>query len=152
MKPSFNLAEHRRWPQPLSAPPAGYFDQLPTRVMSRLPRPEARTAAWPWWAQLPIALRTGLASTAVLAGFASSFWLSSHSAAPGTATAVASLNAVPRTELVSYLLTSGVRVENSDLAVLTAADPDLPKAFMHTSAAEVDAVLDEQPADESAYL
>ena len=147
MKRPFTLAEHPRRPQPLSAPPAGYFDSLPTRVMNR--RPAARESAWGWWAQLPTALRTSLASAAVLLGFATSFWLSGPTTAPITGTA--SLDAVSRTELVGYLLTSGAPVENADLVALTVADPGLSNAFLHSSPAELDAMLDSQPTDET-YL
>ncbi len=151
MKPAFNLAEYRRRPQPLREPPAGYFDQLPTRIMNRRPAP--RTAGWAWWAQLPAAWRTSLASAAVLAGFAGAFGLSSiPTTSPAPAVAAVALDAVPQAELTAYLLTSGVRVENSDLAVLTAANPNLPQTFLHTSTAEVNDLLEEQPADEAAYF
>ena len=66
--------------------------------------------------------------------------------------ATASLDAVPRTELVGYLLTSGARVENSDLAVLTAAHPAITKGFLHASEEELNDALDAQPSDESTYL
>ena len=155
MKPSFKLDAHPRRPHPpLSGPPAGYFDQLPMRVMARLPQAEARGAsvAWRWLALLSPALRTGLASVAVLGGFAASFYLSgSPQLVPGSAS-TAALDAVPRTELVGYLLTSGARVENSDLAVLTAANPSLTKGFLHASPGELNDVLDAQPSDELSYL
>ena len=49
MKPSFKLDAPPRRPQPLlTGPPAGYFDQLPTRVMARLPQADARAAASGW--------------------------------------------------------------------------------------------------------
>ena len=156
MKPSFKLDAHPRRPHPpLSDPPAGYFDQLPMRVMARLPQGEAREAAapgWRWLALLSPALRTGLASVAVLGGFAASFFLSSSPSAGVAGAATASLDGVPRTELLGYLLTSGARVETADLAVLTAADPTLTKGFLHASDEELADALDAQPTEESTYL
>ena len=153
MQTPFQLPERPPRPQPLQEAPAGYFDQLPTRVMSRLPRPEARASAGSWWVRWPLALRAGLASTAALTGVAATLWLGRPDAAPpASAVASAALDAVPRRELVSYLLTSGVPVETADLALLTAADPDLSSAFLRPSATELDAALDEQPADAADYL
>ena len=155
MKPAFKLDAPPRRPRPLlSSPPADYFDKLPTRIMARLPQAEERAMgrAWGWLALLSPALRTGLASVAVLGGFAASFYLSGSAPLVPAPAATASLDAVPRTELVGYLLTSGTRVENTDLAVLTAANPAIAKGFLHASAAELDAALDAQPSDDSAYL
>ena len=154
MKPPFKLDEHPRRPRPLlSDPPAGYFDQLPMRVMARLPQADAHEASpgWRWLARLSPALRTGLASVALLGGFAASFYLSGPSQ-PAPAVAAASLDAVPRTELVGYLLTSGARVEQTDLAVFTAADPGLANGFLHASDEELTEALDAQPSDELSYL
>lgn len=155
MKPAFKLDAHPRRPHPpLSGPPAGYFDQLPMRVMARLPQAAARAAApgWRWLALLSPALRTGLASVAVLGGFAASFYLSSAPQTGPTGAVIASLDAVPRTELVGYLLTSGARVETTDLAALTAAHPNVTKGFWHASQAELTEALDAQPADDATYL
>ena len=71
--------------------------------------------------------------------------------APVTAT-TASLDAVPRTELVGYLLTSEARVETFDLAILTAADPSIIKSFLHVSDEELNNVLDTQPSDDLPHL
>jgi hypothetical protein len=96
MKPSFKLDAHPRRPRPLlSEPPAGYFDKLPTRIMARLPQADARAAVPGWLAWLTPALRTSLASVAVLGGFAASFYLSGP-AHPAPA-ATASLDAAHRT-------------------------------------------------------
>ncbi len=155
MKPSFKLDAHPRRPRPLlSEPPAGYFDQLPTRVMARLPQADARAraAGWGWLALLSPALRTGLASVAVLGGFVASFYLSATPQLVPAPAATASLDAVPRTELVGYLLSSGARVENSDLAVLTAANPGITKGFLHASDEELTDALDAQPSDDLTYL
>ncbi|WP_210522032.1 hypothetical protein [Hymenobacter terricola] len=155
MKPAFKLDAHPRRPRPLlSEPPADYFDKLPTRIMARLPQAEAReaAAAWGWLSFLSPALRTGLASVAVLGGFAASFYMSGTAPLVPATAATASLDAVPSTELVGYLLTSGARVENSDLAVLTAANPNIAKGFIHASEAELTDALDAQPSDDSTYL
>lgn len=149
MNKPFKLDEHPRRPRPLlSEPPAGYFEQLPTRVMARLPRAEEPVAGWAWLLQLPASLRTGLATTLLLGGFAASFWLSG----PARPTAMASLDAVPETQLVGYLLHSGARIENPDLAVLMEANPELPGTFLHASDEELTDALDAQPTDESVYF
>lgn len=155
MTPPFKLDAHPRRPRPsLSEPPADYFDKLPTRIMARLPRPDA-APAWGWLAWLSPALRTGLASVAVLGSFAASFYLSgapATSLAVATTATTATLDAVPRTELVGYLLTSGARVENTDLAELAAAHPGLAKGFLQATDAELADALDAQPSEELLYL
>ena len=153
MKPAFKLDAHPRRPRPLlSSPPADYFDKLPTRIMTRLPRAEARPAAWGWLARLSPALRTGLASVAVLGGFAASFYMSGSAPLVAKSAAMASLDAVPRTELANYLLTSGARVETSDLATLTAAHPNIAKDFLRVSDEELNDALDAQPTDDTTSL
>ena len=151
MTPPFKLDAHPRRPRPLSEPPAGYFDQLPMRVMARLPQADApeTSPGWRWLAFLSPALRTGLASVALLGSFAASFYLSGP---PAAAPAVASLDAIPHTELVGYLLDSGARVEQSDLAVLTASNPNIAKGFLQVSDAELTDALVAQPSDEPTYL
>ncbi|MBF9236547.1 hypothetical protein I2I05_03980 [Hymenobacter sp. BT683] len=155
MKPPFKLDAHPRRPRPLlSEPPAGYFDQLPLRVMARLPHPDASeaTAVWRWLSQLSPALRTSLASVAVLGGFVVSFYLSGPPAVRHFAAPTASLNAVSHAELVGYLLTSGAQVESADLAVLTAAHPSITQGFMEATDAELTEVLDAQPSEDLTYL
>ncbi|MDO7854186.1 hypothetical protein [Hymenobacter convexus] len=153
MKTSFKLDAHPRRPRPLlSEPPTGYFDKLPTQIMARLPQADARPAAPGWLAWLTPALRTGLASVAVLGGFAASFYMSGTPRLTPATASTASLDAVPRTELVGYLLTSGARVENSDLAVLTAAHPNIAKGFLRVSDEELTNALDEQPSEDLTYL
>lgn len=157
MKTPFQLDQHPRRPQPLSEPPADYFDQLPMRVMARLPRPAAAAeTGWSWWARLSAGLRTSLAASAVLGGFAAVFWLSAPLAPtpwPATPTGTAAaLDAVPHAELVDYLLEHSGRVEATDLAVLTAADPTIAQSFLHASPDELTDALDAYPVDEAAYL
>jgi hypothetical protein len=155
MKTAFKLDAHPRRPRPLlSEPPADYFDKLPTRIMARLPQAEARTTstAWAWLAALSPALRTGLASVAVLGGFAASFYMSGSAPLVPATAGTAALDAVPRTELANYLLTSGARVETSDLATLTAAHPNIAKGFLRVTDEELNDALDAQPTDESTYL
>ena len=92
MNTPFRLDEHpRRWPQPLSSPPAGYFEQLPTRVMAQVAPPArgAQPLAWLW--RGPAALRTGLASTLLLGTFAASLWLGGGALAPSGAPPLASM-------------------------------------------------------------
>jgi len=153
MKPAFKLDAHPRRPRPLlSSPPADYFDKLPTRIMARLPQAEERAPTWGWLSLLSPALRTGLASVAVLGGFAASFYMSgSAPLVPATAN-TAALDAVPRLELANYLLTSGARVETSDLATLTAAHPNVAQGFLRVSDEELNDSLDAQPTADSTYL
>jgi hypothetical protein len=120
--------------------------------MARLPHAEARAAAPSWLGWLTPALRTGLASVALLSGFAASFYLSGTPRLVPATSSSASLDAVPRTELVGYLLTSGARVENSDLAVLTAAHPNITKGFLQASDEELTDALDAQPSEDLTYL
>ena len=155
MKPAFKLDAHPRRPRPLlSSPPADYFDKLPTRLMARLPRAGERAAApaWGWLAYLTPALRTGLGSVALLGGFAASFYLSGSAPLVPASAGTAALDAVPRTELANYLLTSGNRVETTDLATLAAAHPNLSKGFLRVSEEELSDALDAQPTDNSTYL
>jgi hypothetical protein len=66
MKTPFRLDEHpRRRPQPLSSPPAGYFEQLPTRIMAQVAAPARQPRPLAWlprccWARLR--LRCGWAA------------------------------------------------------------------------------------------
>jgi hypothetical protein len=155
MKTAFKLEAHPRRPRPLlSEPPAGYFDKLPTQIMARLPQADARetTISRGWLSFLSPALRTGLASVVVLGGFAASFYVSGTAPLVPTTAPTAALDAVPRTELVGYLLTSGARVENTDLAILTAAHPGIAKGFLLVSDDELNDVLDAQPSEEATYL
>ena len=154
MKTAFKLDAHPRRPRPLlSEPPAGYFDKPPTQIMARLPQAETReSAVGRWLSFLSPALRTSLASVAVLGGFAASFYMSGTAPLVPATAPVAALDTVPRTELVGYLLTSDARVENTDLAVLTAAHPGITKGFLKASEDELNDVLDAQPSDDSMYL
>ncbi|WP_426061700.1 hypothetical protein [Hymenobacter sp. B1770] len=155
MKTPFKLDAHPRRPHPpLSSPPAGYFDQLSLRVMARLPHADVPepAAGWRWLALLSPALRTGLASVAVLGGFAVSFFLSGPQPTSPAVASAAYLDAVSHTELIGYLLTSGARVETSDLAVLTDADPCIAKEFLAATDAELTEALDAQPSEDHMYL
>jgi hypothetical protein len=123
--------------------------------MAQLPQADAPEAAtgWRWWALLPPALRTGVASVMVLGGFAASFLLSGpQSTAPALVASATALDAVPQTELVGYLLTSGARVESADLAALADAHPSIAKGFLEATDAELTEALDAQPSDETMYL
>ena len=155
MKPSFKLDAHPRRPRPLlSEPPADYFDRLPMRVMARLPQAEATESAavWCWLTALSPALRTSLASVAVLGGIVASFYLSGPPDSSPALAASASLDAVPHTELVGYLLTSGAQVESADMAVLMAAHPNITKGFLQATEEELTDVLDAQPSEDLMYL
>ena len=155
MKPAFKLDAHPRRLRPLlSSPPADYFDKLPTRIMARLPQADecAAPATWGWRALLTPALRTGLASVAVLGGFAASFYMGGPGPLRPATAGTAALDAVPRTELANYLLTSGTRVETSDLATLAAAHPNMANGFLRVSDEELSEALDAQPTDDPTYL
>jgi len=154
MKTAFKLDAHPRRPRPLlSEPPAGYFDKLPTKIMARLPQAEAPQATSRHWLSfLSPAVRTSLASVAVLGSFVASFYLSGSAPLVPATAPTAALDAVPRTELVGYLLTSGARVENSDLALLTANHPGIAKGFLQVSEDELNDALDAQPSEDATYL
>lgn len=148
MQTPFRLAEHpRRAPQPLSGPPAGYFEQLPTRLMAQVAAPAPQPGLAGRW-RVPAYLRTGLASTLLLGTFAASLWLGgAQPAAPA-----ASLNAVPQAQLVEYLTSGETPVDMQDLAELPTHRLGLTKYYLQPSAAELSAALDAQPADEAGLL
>lgn len=152
MNTPFRLDAHKRRPaQPLAPPPADYFERLPRLVMARVqPAAPRESAVMGWLAALPLPLRTALASAVVLGGFATSFFLS-QSAGTAAATSVATLETVPHTEMVQYLLASDSRVTLSDLAELPAADPALAESFLQATPDELQDALDAQPADDT-YL
>lgn len=151
MKPSFRLDQHpRRWPQPLSSPPASYFEQLPTRVMAQVAAAPARQ--WPllaWLRHMPAAMRTGLASTLLLGTFAASLWLGAEPTPPPHVATC--LDGVPQAELVDYLA-SEVRLDMTDLAELPARSLGITNRYLHPSAHELTDALDAQPVEEATLL
>lgn len=152
MKPAFRLDQHPRRTQPLlTAPPAGYFEQLPSRIMARLPQPEPSAAGWDWLLALPAVWRTSLASSVLLTGFAASFWLSGINR-PSGSSSLASLDAVPHAEMLSYLLRNEAHLEAADLAELTAATPGITTGMLNASAAEITDALDAQPTEDTFIL
>jgi len=152
MKTPFRLEDHpRRWPQPLSSPPTGYFEQLPTRVMARVAPAAPRPRPLAWLLRAPAALRTGLASTLLLGTFAASLWLGGAPLAPPTAP-TASLDGVPPAQLVEYLTSGETHVDLLDLAELPAHHLGITKQYLQPSATELRAALDAQPADEAGLL
>lgn len=147
MKPSFHLDQHpRRWSQPLSAPPAGYFEQLPTRVLAQVAAPASRPLLPAWLRQAPAYVRTSLASTLLLGAFAASLWLGAGPVQPAPA---AGLDGVPQAELVNYL-TSEVHLDLTDLAELPAAPAGITAHYLRPSSVELTDAFDAQPADEAA--
>ena len=152
MKTPFRLAEHpRRRPQPLSNPPAGYFEQLPTRVMAQVAPPAPRSLPLAWLLRTPAYLRTGLASTLLLGTFAASLWLGGSplgSPAAGPAT----LDAVPPAQLVEYLTSGETHVDMLDLAELPPRHLGITKHYLQPSATELTEALDAQPAEEAGLL
>jgi hypothetical protein len=151
MKPSFRLDQHpRRWPQPLSSPPANYFEQLPTRVMAQVVAAPARRPLLPaWLLQAPAYVRTGLASTVLLGTFAASLWLGGGPASQPAAPA--SLSSVPKEQLLDYL-TSDAHLTMLDLAELPAQNVAITQQYLRPSATELVEALDAQPAEEAAVL
>jgi hypothetical protein len=150
MKPSFLLDQHpRRWPQPLSAPPAGYFEQLPTRVMAQVAVPARQSSLAAWLRQAPAYVRTGLASTLLLGTFAASLWLGAEPVQqPAAATG---LDGVTQAELVDYLASEG-RLDLTDLAELPARPLGITNNYLRPSAPELADALDAQPTEEAALL
>jgi hypothetical protein len=152
MNAPFRLDQHRRaWPQPLSAPPTGYFDKLPTRIMAQVQPPVTRPALLSWLGQVPASLRTGLASTLLLGTFAASFWLGAGSTS-SPELAAASLDQVPRTQLVDYLLTNEAHIDLSEMAELAPTPLGITKQYLRPSAQELTEALDAQPADSQPLL
>lgn len=152
MKASFRLDEHpRRWSQPLSGPPAGYFEQLPTRVMARVAAPARRPLLPAWLLQAPATVRTGLASTLLLGTFAASLWLGGAPLGSPTPTVAAGLDGVPQAQLLEYL-TSEVRLDMTDLAELPERHLGITKQYLQPSARELTEALDAQPAEEANLL
>jgi len=151
MKPSFRLDQHpRRWPQPLSSPPAGYFEQLPTRVMAQVAAAPTRRPLLPAWLwQMPAAVRTGLASTVLLGTFAASLWL--NSAPTGPAAQPVTLANVPQEQLLNYL-TNEAHLTLLDLAELPAQNLASTQQYLRPSATELTEALDAQPAEETTIL
>jgi hypothetical protein len=152
MNTPFRLDDHQRRPQPLAPPPADYFERLPRQIMARVqPGASRESAVFGWLAALSMPVRTALASAVVLGGFATSFFLSQAATHSLVSTSVASLETVPRTELVQYLLASDSRVTLTDLAELPATDRTLTDSFLQASPDELQDALDAQPTDDS-YL
>ena len=152
MKTPFRLEDHpRRRPQPLSSPPAGYFEQLPTRVMAQVASPARPPGPLAWLLRAPAALRTGLASTLLLGTFAASLWLGGG-ALPDPLTSPASLDGVPPAQLVEYLTSGETHVDMLDLAELPAHHLSITKHYLQPSATELSAALDAQPAEETGLL
>ena len=150
MKTPFRLDDHPRRPQPLAPPPDGYFERLPMHVMQRVQFASPAGTGWaglPWLNALPAPLRTALAAGVVLSGFVGSFLLSETSL-PATTAASARLAAVPRTEMVDYLLASELPVTLTDLAELPVTEQALPETYLHVSPDELQEVLDAQPTED----
>jgi hypothetical protein len=148
MKPSFRLDQHpRRWPQPLSSPPAGYFEQLPTRVMAQVAAPARRPLLPTWLLQAPAYIRTSLASGVLLGTFAAALWLGGGPvAAPDATDALAN---IPQEQLLDYLATDA-HLTTLDLAELPAHSLALTRHYLRPSATELSEALDAQPAEEAA--
>ena len=147
MKTPFRLAEHpRRWPQPLSSPPAGYFEQLPTRLMAQVVAP-ASSPQLVWLQLAPASLRTGVASTLLLGTFAASLWLGGAL----LPTTTASLDAVPQAQLVDYLTSGETHVDILDLAELPTRLALTPQ-YLRPSSTELTEALDAQPVEDAALL
>lgn len=153
MKTPFRLDEHpRRGPQPLSSPPPGYFEQLPTRIMAQVATPARRPQPLAWLWAAPAYLRTGLASTLLLGTFATSLWLGGIPAMH-PATTADTLAEVPQQQLLEYLTNGETHVDMQDLA--DAAEQHhlgITKHYLRPSARELTEALDAQPADEAGLL
>ena len=152
MNTPFRLDDHKRRSQPLASPPEQYFDQLTGRPIARVqPSSKAGLAGtWGWIRHRAAPMRTELASAVVLGGFAASYWLTQPTVST-THTSAGALAAVPRTEMVEYLLASDQRVTLSDLAELSSAPSDLSDPYLQASADELQDALDGQPSDDLYY-
>jgi hypothetical protein len=152
MQTPFRLAEHpHRQRPPLSDPPAGYFEQLPTRAMAQVAAPARRPLPLAWLRHAPAYVRTGLVSSVLLGTFAASLWLG------GTprhqlARVPASLDAVPPQQLVDYLTNGETHVDMLDLAELPTRRLGLTTYYLQPSSRELTEALDAQPAEEAGLL
>ncbi|GAB3636162.1 hypothetical protein GCM10027422_17520 [Hymenobacter arcticus] len=152
MKTPFRLDEHpRRGLQPLSSPPAGYFEQLPTRIMAQVATPARRPQPLAWLWAAPASLRTGLASTLLLGTFAASLWLG-NGPTMRPATTAATLDAVPQQQLLEYLTNGETHVDMQDLAELPASQHSITKQYLRPSPRELTEALDAQPTEEAGLL
>lgn len=152
MKTPFRLDEHpRHGLQPLSNPPAGYFEQLPTRIMAQVATPDHRPQLLAWLWAAPASLRTGLASTLLLGTFAASLWLGNAPVVRPVATADA-LATVPQQQMLDYLTNGETHVDMQDLAELPASQHSITKHYLRPSARELTEALDAQPAEEAGLL
>jgi hypothetical protein len=152
MHTPFRLDEHpRRQPQPLSAPPAGYFEQLPTRVMAQVTTPARRPLPLGWLQHAPAYVRTGLASSVLLGTFAASLWLAG-SPLRQPAQAIASLDAVPPQQLVDYLTNGETHIDLLDLAELPTRHLGLATQYFQPSLHDLTESLDAQPFEETGLL
>ena len=150
MKTPFSLDQHpRRAGQPLSSPPAGYFDRLPTLVMARVAPPVRQPGPLAWLTRAPAYLRTGLASTLLLGTFAASLWLGGNQAELLGPTAATSLDQVPQEQLIDYLTSGETHVDMIDLSELPAQHLGLAHHYLQPSASELNEALDGQPAGEN---
>ena len=148
MKPSFRLDQYpRRGPQPLSSPPAGYFERLPTRVIAQVALPTRRSLLPTWLRQAPAYVRTGLASTLLLGTLATTLWLGGGPLGQPT-TPAASLDGVPQEQLVDYL-TNDAPLSLLDLAELPPPPTGTPQ-YLRPSATELTDALDAQSPEEVA--
>ena len=152
MKTAFKLDQHpRRGLQPLSAPPAGYFERLPTRIMAQVAAPPTQPLLPAWLRLAPPYVRTGLASTVLLGTLAASLWLGSGPLSRPGAPA-ASLDAVPTGQLVDYLTSGEAHVDMLDLSELPTRQLGLTRHYLQPSAAELTEALDAQPDEEAGVL
>ncbi|AMR25655.1 hypothetical protein A0257_00170 [Hymenobacter psoromatis] len=135
--------------QPLSSPPAGYFEQLPTRIMAQVAVPARRPLLMRLW-QAPMYVRTGLASTVLLGTFAASMWLGS--APLSVATPSVALDAVPQQQLVDYLTSGETHLDMLDLAELPTRHLGITRQYLHSSPTELTEALDAQPTEGPAML
>ncbi len=160
---------------PFAEPPAGYFEALPVRVLTRIRAEEAALAPttragfgqrfghlaenlveqitdlsrlrWP-------RLRVAFASAALSAAFVGAFWLG-QIASVRSASAVSAdraLATVGTAELVEYLADpTTVRLTAADLAALSTTDAPTDAALLAIPRADLDDAIDELPFDET-YL
>ncbi|QKG51999.1 hypothetical protein [Hymenobacter sp. BRD67] len=150
MKTPFRLDQHpRRWPQPLSSPPPGYFEQLPMRVMAQVAAPAPRPLPLAWLRHAPAYVRTGLASTVLLGTFAASMWLGAPLSAPSS---TATLDTVSQQQLLDYLSSGEVHVDMLDLAELPTHHLGITRQYLKPSSSELTEALDAQPTDEAGVL
>ena len=131
--------------------PTDYFEQLPTRIMTRISAADAPAASG-WLNQLIYPYRAALAGSALLFGFLGTFWLAQNQfiTPPAGPVAVASLPGWRSSDLLDFLADRS-ELTNDDLAELTLTNTDVSADFIPATADDVLEATAEQELEEAYF-